>query len=141
MISEGTTNNKSKNNNSDVKPNSTTSTFIEKTCCLNCGEKISTVISKNDQLNYAPHYHFFCNKCPFQWVRCSLCQSNQQPTLISIFQQSRSKKTLGYILQEQMMQHTIKFHPNLVQKSSIPNEIIENSCIMTDDNNSNSFTN
>ena len=40
-----------------------------------------------------------------------------------------------------MMQHKNKFHPNLVRKSSIPNEIIENSCITIDDNNSNSFTN
>ena len=60
--------------------------------CPLCGEEPGYYKAYHQTSSIAPHVHFHCTSCPYQWMLCRLCHFNMQPQLPSKRDQSRNIK-------------------------------------------------
>ena len=81
--------------------------------CPLCAKEPSYHKSSNGSSLIAPHVHFNCTSCQYQWILCRLCCYDKQPRFTKKRDQRRSLKNIYSSLINSMKEHTEKNHQHI----------------------------
>ena len=105
--------------------------------CPLCAKEPSYHKPSNGSSLIAPHVHFNCTSCQYQWILCRLCCYDKQPRFTKKRDQRRSLKNVYSSLMNSMKEHTEKNHQH--RDNNFNANIEETETLDLSYDNSNSF--